>query len=98
MKIANIRQLIKGGNFAFYRHAITEAEKDGVSPQDAVDAILSGRVVEKYPERSRCLIYGSMKDNLPLHVVCDYGDGHFIWIVTVYIPQTTDWIAGKKRR
>ena len=46
----------------------------------------------------RCLILGTMTGKLPLHVVCDHSEPDFLWIVTVYIPQDSDWVAGKTRR
>lgn len=98
MELEEIRKLVSKGKYAFYKHALTEADKDGVRPQDAVTVVLNGEVVEEYPDRHRCLIYGMMADNLPLHAVCDYGDDDFVWIVTVYIPQDSEWIAGRRRR
>ncbi|NCO38704.1 MAG: hypothetical protein AUJ96_12465 [Armatimonadetes bacterium CG2_30_66_41] len=93
-----IRRLVRRGDYAFYKHALVEADKDGVHPRDAVGVVFTGTVIEKYPERHRCLIHGLMSDGLPLHVVCDLAEGGFVWIVTVYIPQDCDWIAGKTRR
>jgi hypothetical protein len=98
MTLQQIQQLVQKGSYAFYKHALTEAEKDGVRPEDVVHVVLNGQIIEEYPDRDRCLIYGLMADKLPLHVVCDHSDKRFLWIVTVYIPQDSDWIAGKTRR
>jgi hypothetical protein len=37
--------------YFFYTHALTEAKKDGVAPEDVVHAILTGEVIEEYPDR-----------------------------------------------
>jgi YgiT-type zinc finger domain-containing protein len=42
--------------YYFYAPALTEAKKDGITPEDAVFAILAGEVIEEYsrsPESSR---------------------------------------------
>jgi hypothetical protein len=63
-----------------------------------VYVLLTGKVIEEYPERERILIYGSMKNDLPLHVVCDFSDEEVMYIPTVYIPSKRDWIGYQIRK
>jgi len=51
-----IRRLVLDGKYFFYTHALTEAKKDGVTPEDAIYAILTGEVIEEYPNRQRILV------------------------------------------
>lgn len=60
MDIETIRGLVREGNYYFYAHALTEAKKDGVTPEDAVQVVLSGEIIEEYPERARVLIHGML--------------------------------------
>ena len=87
MDLEEIRRYVLEGKYFFYTNALIEAKKDGVAPEDAVYVILNGDVIEKYPERARCLVFAMLPDNVPLHVVCDYSQGSVLLIVTVYIPD-----------
>jgi len=82
----------------FYRHALTEAKKDGIEPDDVVYVLLVGKIIERYSERSRVLVFGTMKNGLPLHVVCDYSDPEIMYIPTVYIPSKEEWIKFQRRK
>lgn len=89
--IERIRDFVENDRYEFYAHAITEAKKDGVEPEDVVYVILTGKIIEGYPDRKRMLIYGKMLNGLPLHVVCDYSDREVLYIPTVYIPSDEEW-------
>jgi len=96
--IETIRSFIRREEYEYYSHAITESKKEGVEPEDVVYVLLSGKIIERYPERSRVLVYGRMLNNLPLHVVCDYSDEELIYIPTVYIPNKKEWTHNFQRR
>ena len=97
----NIRGYVEDENYEYYDHAITEAKKDGVEPEDVVYVLLTGKIVERYPKRHRILVYGTMLNALPLHVVCDYSDKNIMYIPTVYIPSDGEWTnnyQGRRKR
>ena len=96
--IEMVREYVEAGRYEFYRHALTEAKKDGVKPVDVVYVLLAGKVIEEYPERERLLIYGEMPDQIPLHIVCDLSDEDVMYIPTVYIPSKEDWIRFQIRK
>jgi len=48
-----IKEYVESERFEFYRHALTEAKKDGIEPEDVVYVLLTGKVIEAYPERER---------------------------------------------
>ncbi len=96
--IDRIRNVIKNEKYEYYTHAITEAKKDGVEPEDIVYVLLTGKIIERYPERERVLVCGEMTSGLPLHVVCNYSDPEIIYIVTVYIPSDAEWICNYQQR
>jgi hypothetical protein len=87
VNLNEVRRLVLEGKYFFYIHALTEAKKDGVTPEDAVHAILTGEVIEEYSDRQRCLVFAVLPDKVPLHVVCDYSQANMLLIVTIYIPD-----------
>jgi hypothetical protein len=98
MKLEQIQSLVRKGQYFFYTHALTEAKKDGVEPEDVVGVILSGKVIEEYPDRKRVLLWGEMANKLPLHVVCDYSAATVIVIPTAYIPSSREWVKFRIRK
>jgi hypothetical protein len=98
LDLDEIRKLVLEGRYYFYVHALTEAKKDGIAPEDAVYAILAGELVEEYPDRQRALVLATLPERVPLHVVCDYSQQGVLLIVTVYIPDDRQWIGSKVRR
>ncbi len=93
-----IKEYVTTERFEFYRHALTEAKKDGIEPEDVVYLLLTGKIIEAYPERERVLVYGKTNQDLPVHVVCDLSDEDLMYIPTVYIPSSNDWIRFQIRR
>ena len=80
-------------------HALREAYKEGLRGKDILHAIFRGRVIECYPDRDRVLVAGrTPRENVTLHVVCDYTDAREIVAVTVYIPNRTEWAGNLIRR
>jgi len=98
MEIEGIRACIQRGNFFVTDHALTEGFKDGISVADMIAAIQTGRIIERYSARHRCLVFGHNADRLPIHVVVDFSGGRAIDIVTTYIPQRDQWIRGQVRK
>lgn len=96
--IEKIRNFIQNERYEYYTHAITEGKKDGVEPEDIIYVLLTGKIIEKYPERQRVLVCGKMLNGLPLHVVCNYSDSDMIYIVTIYIPSDAEWISNYQQR
>ena len=94
----NIRDFVQNENYEYYNHAITEAKKDGVEPEDVVYVLLTGKIIERYPKRHRVLVHGAMLNGLPLHVVCDYSDKDMMYLPTVYIPSDKEWTNNYQRR
>jgi hypothetical protein len=80
-------------------HALREAHKEGLRGKDIIYAVLTGKVIERYPERRRALIAGRYRGtNHHVHVVCDYSDHVEVVAVTVYIPSREKWVNPQQRR
>ncbi len=83
---------------AYSKHAVVEAAKDGLSPRHIKEIILTGKIIESYPERERHLIYGILPDGIPVHVVIDYSNLEQMVAITAYIPTEEEWIAFQRRK
>jgi len=92
-----IRRLVLDGKYYFYTHALTEAKKDGITPEDIIYTILTGEVIEEYPERQRVLVFAMLPHQIPLHVVCDCSQADVLLIPTVYIPDNRLWVGFRVR-
>lgn len=98
MEIDAIRAFIRNGNFFVTDHALAEGFKDGISVADMLYVIQTGKIIEQYADRTRCLIYGRNTNAIPVHVVVDFGARRTMDIVTTYIPQRDQWIRSQVRK
>ncbi len=97
MNIEIIRAKVRAKEYFIYDHAFTEAFKDGLSMMDVCYVLQNGEIIEDYPERQRCLVYGKSLDGMPIHVVLDYIRPE-LEIVTTYIPDKREWIDFRIRK
>jgi hypothetical protein len=98
IKIEEIRALIQQGMFSITDHAFTEGFKDGTTVGDMISVVMTGKIIERYPKRHRCLVFGRNADGLPIHVVVELRSKQTVDIVTTYIPQRDQWIKGRVRK
>ena len=98
MEINAIRASIRKGSFFVTDHALTEGFKDGISVADMLRVIQTGKIIERYPGRRRCLVYGHNVAAIPVHVVVDFSAERSVDIVTTYVPQRDQWIKSQVRK
>jgi len=89
--LEHIQNCIKAGAFVILSRAAASALKYGVAPEHRISVINAGRIIENYPERSRCLILGTTPDGLPFHVVVECTGNDWITIVSNYVPDARYW-------
>jgi hypothetical protein len=74
--------------YRYSRHGDNERQNDGLSLLEVEEALLSGRILEQYPDTGRgesCLVVGFSDGGKPIHIVCGrMGEG--MVVVTVYVP------------
>lgn len=99
---AILKKQVQAGAYSVRPHAVQHALAEGFAPKHIAEAILNGRIIEIYPGRNRCLVYGrarlTARVNLELHAVCDYGDPEMLDIVTAYIPDNKVWETPPTKR
>ena len=84
-----IQDRIRTGQYYVSKHGDQERQNDNLSLAEIEEALLSGRLLERYEDTGRgesCLIAGFTARGKPLHIVCGEIDNR-VAIVTVYIPM-----------
>ncbi len=95
-----IKMQIEAGNYETSYHAEEEREEEDISLIDIKNVIMSGAVIEDYPNDPRgesCLICGLSLDDRPIHIVCGYREGVPVRIITTYRPQPPRWVTPIRR-
>ena len=101
--LERIKKLVLSGKYRVRIHAVRHMIEEGFTETNVIEAIEgTGRIIESYPDDSRCLIFGRFNFidttiTAPLHVVCDYSQADLVDIVTAYIPQKPWWLNPTKR-
>jgi len=98
--IEDIKRKIEIGDYRLTIHAFERCAERNISPNELKDVILSGEIIESYPEDkygSSCLICGRTKEGRLLHVQCSVAP---VWIITAYDPTLApeEWDQNFKRR
>jgi hypothetical protein len=84
-----IKQCAATDHYRYSRHADRERQNDGLSLSEIEQALVSGRIIEQYPDTGRgesCLWVGFTDAGKPIHAVCGAMEDWLV-IVTVYIPM-----------
>ena len=98
-----MREQVSAGEYSLRPHAIQHAAKEGFNFSDILHVVLTGEIIERYPDRNRCLFYADIvveRISLPLHVVCEFNPkiDMVVDIVTAYVPTAEEWISPRRRR
>ncbi|MCX7048000.1 MAG: DUF4258 domain-containing protein [Candidatus Sumerlaeota bacterium] len=97
---AHVFERLTQGRVRFTVHAHQEMADENIGPDEILEALTNGDVLENYSEHKRgpcCLIYGITKENRPLHIVCTTSL-EYIVIITVYEPLPPKWVTPTQRR
>lgn len=89
LNIAWIKKSIEGNDYFISKHADDERNNENLSLGEIEDALLSGKIIEKYTEDKRgesCLVAGFTAKGVPVHAVCGKR-GTVLVLITVYIPK-----------
>jgi len=101
--IDQIRRLVAQGLWKVSSHAADELEEDGIFPQDVLNGVQSGEVVEDYPTYAKgpsVLVLQSDDQGQPIHVVWGIpvkADRPAV-VITAYRPIPSRWSIDFRRR
>ena len=99
MDIDEIKARVRADQYVYTLHAEIERRADGLTFAQIERALLSGKILEQYPDTGRgesCLIVG-LAEEVPIHIVCGRR-GERVALITVYVPRpprfTDPWTRG----
>lgn len=94
--IDKLRQLLTERRIVWTVHVVNRIEQRGIDPDEVEQAIMTGEIIEDYPDDypyPSCLILGGNN----LHVVCGMGNSR-MWVITAYRPSLDKWETDLKTR
>jgi hypothetical protein len=99
MSIAEMHDKIRKGEYRLSDHAIKRMIQRSIERSEVEQAIMSGEIIEEYPHDKyspSCLIYGETKESRNLHVQVSLPPK--VVIITIYEPDSDEWIDSRIRR
>lgn len=99
--ILEIRKKVIQDEFEFTKHATDQSILRNIRVDEIRQAMLNGEIIEDYPNDKygpSCLIMGYTNDRRPIHIHCSYSSRLIIKIITIYEPNSNQWIDFKIRR
>lgn len=94
-------QLInKLDKIAITRHAKERLRERNIKADDIIHCIELGEIIKQYVDDKplpSCLVLGESLEGKPLHIVISK-DAEFIYLITAYYPDVTQWQADLKTR
>ncbi len=101
MNIEDIRFRLSTGQFEFSRHAFKRAVERNISEKEIREAGGAVEIIEDYPDDKyspSCLVLGFTQNRRPLHLQVCYSNVETVKVVTIYEPESEEWIDGRIRR
>jgi hypothetical protein len=100
--IHQISKKVINGRFELSKHAVDQSILRGISISE-IREVFAGEIVllEDYPDDHlgpSCLVLGYSSRRRPLHFVCSYPSRPIVKFITLYEPDTREWIGNKLRR
>lgn len=100
IEIVKLQQRCNSKNIVLTEHARQRLVERKISIQDVLQAIKTGKIIKQYEDDKpleSCLILGIAVNQSPIHLVVSYDDD-FIYLITAYYPNPTQWEADWKTR
>jgi hypothetical protein len=99
MDINLICKAVNHGNWSFTEHSVRQMRDRRIRAEEVQQAILCGEIIEEYPDDKyspSCLLHGQTAEGRHIHVVCSLAP--IVRIITVYEPNSQEWIDYRQRK
>lgn len=99
MDIEEIKTKIRNNEYEISYHAERERREEEIAINHIEGAILSGEILEDYPDDPRgpsCLVSG-YSEGKSVHIVCGWSEKGWLRIITIYVPRYPKWVDPKRR-
>ena len=100
IEIVKLQQLCSSKNVVLTEHARQRLVERKISIQDILQAIKTGKIIKQYEDDkplASCLLLGITINQRPIHLVVSHDD-EFIYLITAYYPNPTQWEADWETR
>ena len=100
LDINDLRSICKDENIAITKHARSRLAERNITVSSIQSAILTGEIIKQYEDDKpfpSCLLLGRTEKHEYIHVVASVNGG-YLYIVTAYFPDPTEWEADFKTR
>ena len=100
LDISDLCNLCHDKNIAATKHANIRLRERGIGIEDIKHAILTGEIIRQYEDDRpfpSCLILGTIENGDYIHVVASI-DTEFLYIITAYYPDESEWESDLKTR
>lgn len=99
--LADIQRQLAAGEFEFSRHAFRRAVERDISEREIREAGARVEIIEDYPDDKyapSALLLGFTVAGRALHFQVSYIGTELAKIITIYEPDSREWIGHRKRR
>jgi hypothetical protein len=99
--LQEIQQQLLTGNFEFTRHAFKRSIERNISKKEIQQTGLNVILIENYPDDKYSpsfLLLGFTETHRPLHLQVSLIDSDKLKIITLYEPDSNQWINYQIRR
>ena len=99
--IDEIRAKVGCGNFEYSQHAVDQSILRRITVQELREVIATAEIIEDYPNDKygpSGLVLGFTQAGRPIHVQCSDPSRPVLKIITLYEPDSIQWIEFRTRR
>ncbi len=99
LDISELRILCNAKKIKWTLHSLKRIRERGITSDEVIECIKAGEIIKQYEDDKplpSCLIY-SFVNAKHIHVVVS-SDGHQMYLITTYYPNSTEWEDDFKTR
>ena len=99
--IDEIRTKVAAGDFEYSEHATDQSILRRITVQEFREVIAVAEIIEEYPNDKygpSCLMLGFTRSGRPIHIQCSDPSRPILKIITLYEPDSLQWIEFRTRR
>lgn len=101
LSLDEINRLLGEGRYHLSDHALGRIVERNISREMIREAGIDAEIIEDYPDDKyspSCLLLGFTRQGVPLHIHVSRVEQPTVKIVTVYVPEQSQWEDGRYRR
>jgi hypothetical protein len=101
LSIEDMRQRLALGRYRLSGHALSRIVERNIPAELIRQAGAVAELIEDYPDDKyspSCLLLGFGQDGTPLHLHVSRADSPDVKVITLYVPDASEWIDFRNRR